>query len=122
MARSKTKTVAKKPPEKKRKSPTKPFTAKFNASQVKDRARKVFEFLKKNGLSTIKEIGDGVFARERPAAKRTSWVRNQLRVLRGWKAVHHVARKGKEPAKYSTACSALPDEAFMKVAKKDAEA
>ena len=110
----------KKPPEKKRKSPAKPFSVKFNASPVGDRANRVFEFLKKNGLATIKEVGDEVFARERPASKRASWVRNQLRVLRGWNAVRHVARKGTIPARYGVAMSALPDKAFEKAVKKDA--
>ena len=114
MARSKTKTAAKKPPKKKRKSPAKPFSVKFSASPVGDRANRVFEYLKKNGLATIKEVGDEVFARERPASKRTSWVRNQLRVLRGWNAVRHVARKGTIPARYGVAMSSLPEKAFEK--------
>jgi len=105
--------------EKKRKSPTKPFTAKFTPAPLTDRQRKVFDFLLSHGEATIKEIGDTVFKRERPAAKRSSWARNQLRNLRAWKAVRHVPRKGTEPAKYGVAMSALPEEA---AAKKDVEA
>lgn len=108
MVRSKTKSTKKT----KRKTPVKPYTAKFSPGHVSSRALKVFNFVRDNGPVTIQEIGNDVFKRERPAAKRNSWVRNQLRVLRGWKVLKHWPRKGTaEPAKYSTIAT-LPMEAL----------
>lgn len=111
-AKKTTKKSAKKTPAKKQKR-ARPFSVKFSApKEVNDRARRVFEFLNKNGPSTIKEIADAVFVRK---PKRKSWVRNQLRVLRGFKVVNHSPRIGDQPAKYSAAAkSSLPEKAFKK--------
>lgn len=101
-SKSKTKLSAKsaKAKTKKRKKPAPPMSAKFAPTPLTERAKKVAVFLKK-GPATLQEIADAVFKRERPAAKRNSWVRNQMRVLRGNKLVTHTPRKGDKPAMYS---------------------
>ena len=76
------------------------YTAKFGQTQLTVRAKKVAVFIKE-GPASLKEIADAVFARERPATKRNSWARNQMRVLRGHKLVTRTARKGDKPTVYA---------------------
>ena len=73
--------------------PLRPFAPKVAAERAKylsDRQKRVLAFVKRREQATIKEIAESVFARERPAAKRHSWARNQLRRLRQCRLVKKV--------------------------------
>lgn len=80
----------------------KPFTAKFEPSELTNKQVKVLELLASNGPLTLPEVGDVAFERERPAKKRCSWARNQFRNLRAHKLVTHKARQKDQPATYAS--------------------
>ncbi len=84
-----------------------PYTAKFAPAPLTERQERVVAFIKKNGPSTLQQIGDEVFKRERPASKRCSWARNQMRNIRANKLVKHTPRKGDKAATYAAANRAL---------------